>query len=261
MKIATWNVNSIKTRLPHVLDWCARSTPDILLLQETKTVDEGFPRLELEAAGYHTAHFGQKSYNGVAILSRFPIIEAIRGLPGDPEQGEARYLEACIRSSDGPETIRVASVYVPMGQSVESDRFPFKLKFLDGLRARAQDLLYNREAFVLGGDFNVAFDSNDVYDPKLFEDKVLFHPEERRRLRGLVYLGLTDAVRTLSKEAGLYSWWDYRAGGWEHDHGLRIDHLLLSPRIADMLKTAGIDRAPRGLERPSDHAPVWCDIS
>ncbi len=260
MKIATWNVNSIKARLPHLLDWCARATPDVLLLQETKTVDETFPRLELEALGYHCAFFGQKSYNGVAVLSRFPIVETQRGLPGNPEEGEARYLEALLRYSDHKSPLRVASVYVPMGQDTTSDRFPFKLAFLDALTAHARTLLKRGEMFVLGGDYNVAPDEGDVYDPHAFAGKVLFHPDERRRLRSLLYLGLYDAVRMITQETGLYSWWDYRAGGWERGHGLRIDHLLLSPRMADRLTDAGIDTAPRTWERPSDHAPVWCAL-
>ncbi len=260
MKIATWNVNSIKARLPHLLDWCAQESPDVLLLQETKTVDDGFPRLELESLGYHIAIFGQKAYNGVAVLSRFPITQTLRGLPGNPEQGEARYIEAHLQPPDQNEPICVASIYVPMGQDSNSDRFPFKLAFLDAVRTRAQELLRTREMFVLGGDYNVAPEAIDVHDPTAYAGQVLFHPEERKRLRALLHLGLYDAVRSITQEAGQYSWWDYRAGGWERDHGLRIDHLLLSPRAVDRLTDAGIARSPRGWERPSDHAPVWCTL-
>lgn len=256
MKIATWNVNSIKARLPNVLDWLEQAEPDVLLLQETKCVDGEFPRLEFESRGFAVETHGQKTYNGVAVISRRPIREVRRGLPGDPEEGEARYIEAVLE--DG---LRVASIYVPMGQSPDSDRFPFKLRFLDAVEARARALLAAEDAFVLGGDYNVAPEPADVYDAQRMEGRVLYHPEERRRLRRLLFAGLTDAYRALHPQPGAFTWWDYRGGAWPQDHGLRIDHLLLSPQAADRLLDAGIDKEARDREKASDHCPVWCSLA
>ncbi len=256
-KIATWNVNSIKARMPNALDWLDQTAPDVVLLQETKCVDAEFPRLEFESRGYKLATHGQKTYNGVAVMSRLPIIEEVRGLPGDPERGEARYIECVLEGG-----LRVASIYVPMGQSPESDRFPFKLQFLDGVRARALQLLASEGAFVLGGDYNVAPEAIDLYDPVGWEGSVHFHPEERKRIRGLQHLGLTDAFRALHPDKqACYTWWDYRAGMWHRDRGLRIDYLLLSPQAADRLTGAGIDKSCREKEKCSDHAPAWCELS
>jgi exodeoxyribonuclease-3 len=253
IRIATWNVNSVKARLTALTDWLETAKPDVVLLQETKCVDDDFPRLELESRGWHLAIRGQKTYNGVAVLSRIPIIAEVRSLEGD--DGEARYIEA--RLDNG---LRVASLYVPMGQSTESDRFPFKLAFLDALRRRAGQLLELEEPFVLGGDYNVAPEDGDVFDVEAMTGQVLFHPEERARFRRLLFLGLTDAYRVLNSETHRFSWWDYRAGAWNRDLGLRIDHLLLSPQAADRLVASGIDRGPRGREKCSDHTPVWCDL-
>ncbi|HIJ64199.1 MAG TPA: exodeoxyribonuclease III [Rhodospirillaceae bacterium] len=251
MKIATWNVNSLKARLGHLRDWAGQAAPDVVLLQETKCQDDDFPRLEL--ADWHLAIRGQKTYNGVAILSRLPIVSEIRQLPGD--DGEARYIEASLANG-----LTVASIYVPMGQSVESDRFPFKLAFLDAVRQRARQLLADETPFVFGGDYNVAPEAADVFDVQQMEGQVLFHPEERRRFRQLLHLGLTDCYRALNPEPHRFSWWDYRAGAWPRDLGLRIDHLLASPAAADRLAASGIDKTPRGLDKPSDHTPVWCEV-
>ena len=250
MKIATWNVNSIKARLGHLLDWLDLATPDVVLLQELKCVDAEFPWTALEERGWCCAVRGQKAYNGVAVLSRLPILETVATLDGD--DGEARYLEAVL--SNG---VRVASIYVPMGQSTESDRFPFKLAFIDAVRRRAETLLTLDQPFVLGGDYNITPDDRDVFDPRALAGQVLAHPEERARLRRLLFLGLTDALRALDDGAGRFSWWDYREGAWPRNRGLRIDHLLLSPLAADRLLRSGIDKTPRGWERPSDHTPVW----
>lgn len=255
-KIATWNVNSVKARMPNVLAWLDETRPDVVLLQETKCTDADFPRLEFESLGYRLATRGQKTYNGVAVLSRLPIVEEMRGLPGDPERGEARYIEVILEGG-----LRVASIYVPMGQSPDSDRFPFKLEVLDAVRARARELLALEQPFVLGGDFNVAPEAIDLYDPVGWEGAVHFHPEERKRIRGMLHLGLTDAFRALHPDAkACYTWWDYRAGMWHRDLGLRIDYLLLSPQAADRLQAAGIDKACREKEKCSDHAPVWCTL-
>ncbi len=254
MKIATWNVNSVKARLGHLLDWLDEAGPDVVLLQETKCLDQDFPRLELETRGWHLALRGQKTYNGVAVLSRLPIVEEVRQLAGD--DGEARYLEAKLANG-----MRVASIYVPMGQSTASDRFPFKLSFLDSLRSRTAQLLESEESLVLGGDYNVAPEAADVFDVQAMDGQVLFHPEERRRFRRLLFLGLTDAFRALHSEPHSYSWWDYRGGAWQRDLGLRIDHLLLSPQAADRLVSSGIDKGPRSKDKCSDHTPVWCELS
>jgi exodeoxyribonuclease-3 len=252
--VATWNVNSVKARLAHLLDWLAAAEPDVVLLQETKCVNEEFPRLELESQGWHLALRGQKTYNGVAILSRHAIVEEIASLDGD--DGESRYIEAKLDNG-----LRVASIYVPMGQSTESDRFPFKLHFLDSIHARAKRLLEDEEAFVLGGDYNVAPEEEDVFSVSVMEGQVLFTNEERARYRKLRWLGLTDAFKALNPAPHQYSWWDYRGGALQRDLGLRIDHLLLSPQAADRLEASGIDKTPRLKEKASDHTPVWCRLS
>ena len=252
--VATWNVNSVKARLPHLFDWLAAAEPDVVLLQETKCVNEEFPRLELESQGWHLALRGQKTYNGVAILSRHAIVEEIPSLDGD--DGESRYIEAKLDNG-----LRVASIYVPMGQSTESDRFPFKLHFLDSVHARAKRLLEDEEAFVLGGDYNVAPEEEDVFSVSVMEGQVLFTTEERARYRKLRWLGLTDAFKALNPAPHQYSWWDYRGGALQRDLGLRIDHLLLSPQAADRLEASGIDKTPRLKEKASDHTPVWCRLS
>lgn len=237
----------------HLLGWLDSGKPDVVLLQETKCVDAEFPRLELESAGWHLAIRGQKAYNGVAVLSRIPIVGEVHDLQGDND--EARYIEAVLANG-----VRVASIYVPMGQSTDSDRFPFKLAFLDAVRRRAEELLPGEEPFVLGGDYNVAPEAPDVFDVAAMEGQVLFHPEERKRFRRLLFLGLTDAFRALHPEPHCFSWWDYRAGAWQRDLGLRIDHLLLSPQAADRLVASGIDKTLRALEKSSDHTPVWCEL-
>ncbi len=255
MKIATFNVNSIRARLPNFLDWLDEARPDVALLQETKTLDEAFPALEIEERGYNLALSGQKTYNGVALLSKRPIEDVLRTLPGDDADTQARYIEAV---TDG---VRVASIYVPQGTELDSERFAYKLAFYERLYAHFRDLLEHEEAFVMGGDYNVAPTPADVHDPARLEGSLCFHPEERRRFRMLCWLGLTEATRALNPEPGLYSYWDYRAGAWEKDRGWRIDHLLLSPQAADRLSASGIDRGPRGKAKASDHTPVWCELS
>ncbi|MEX2650682.1 MAG: exodeoxyribonuclease III [Alphaproteobacteria bacterium] len=254
MKIATWNVNSIRARLPRVLEWLAAAKPDVALLQEIKCVDEAFPTAEIGDLGYNALVRGQKTYNGVAIFSRHPIDVLARRLPGDDADEEARYIEGFTAG------VRVASVYVPQGQEVASDRFAFKLRFLERLAAHVGELLASEEAWVVGGDLNVAPNDGDVYDAQALDGSVCFHPDERARLRAILHMGVTDAVHALHPEAGHFSYWDYRAGAWTKGHGWRIDHLLLSPQASDRLIAADVDRAPRGLEGCSDHAPVWCEI-
>ena len=254
MKIATWNVNSIKARLPRVLDWLAAAGPDVALLQEIKSVDETFPRTEIEDLGYNLAVHGQKTYNGVAILAKQPIEDVLTGLPGDAADDQARYIEATVG------TVRVASIYLPNGNPIDSDKFTYKLAWMERLIAHAKSLLALEERFVLGGDYNVCPTDDDCFDPVGFADDALCRPESRARFRELVYLGLTEAFRALHGDEIAYSYWDYQRGAWQKDHGVRIDHLLLSPQAADLLSDCGIDRSPRGKEKPSDHTPVWCEI-
>jgi len=254
VKIATWNVNSIKARLPNVLDWLGRAAPDVLLLQELKGVAENFPRLEIEAAGYHAEVVGQKSYNGVAILSREPIEDVVERLPGEPEDEQARYLEGTTFG------LRVASIYLPNGNPVDSEKFPYKLRWMARLRDHAAALLASERPVVLGGDYNVIPTPDDVYDASRWTEDALYKLDTRRAFRALVNLGLTDAFRALHPEPGAYTYWDYQSVAWSADRGLRIDHLLLSPQAADRLRGCEIDRGPRGRERPSDHTPIWCEL-
>lgn len=252
MKIATWNVNSVKARLPNVLEWLGQANPDVVLLQEIKCQDEGFPALEFESLGWRTAIHGQKSYNGVAILSRRPITELVRGLPEGDGDDQARYIEATI---DG---LRVASLYLPNGNPAPGEKFDYKLRWMRRLIRHAKALLDTGRPFVLGGDYNVCPTDLDVYDPPAWRDDALCRPESRALYRELMHLGLTDAFRALHPdEPGRYSFWDYQAGAWQRDLGLRIDHLLLSPQAADRLAEAGIDKGPRGREKASDHTPAW----
>lgn len=256
MKIATFNVNSIKARLPRVLEWLEETKPDVALLQEIKTVPEDFPSLEISALGYEMAVHGQKSYNGVAILSRTPISDVMMGLPGDDEDTQARYIEATINN------VRIASIYLPNGNPTDSDKYPYKLAWMDRLVAYVQNtLLPLEQPFVLGGDYNIVPNDDDVYDPEGWADDALCRPESRARFRAILNMGVTEAWRTLHKEIGAYSFWDYQRGRWNRDEGVRIDHLLLSPQAADRLVACEIDRGPRGKEKASDHTPVWCEIA
>ena len=255
MKIATWNVNSIRVRLPRILEWLDESKPDVVLLQEIKVVDEVFPGEDIEGMGYNIAVHGQKTYNGVAIISKKPIEDVQRGLPGDANDEQARYIEAFTGG------IRVASIYLPNGNPTPGDKFDYKLRWMDRLFSHATELLTNEEAIVLGGDYNVCPTDDDVYDPNSWSDDALCRPESRNKYRALINLGLTNAFRALHSEPGPYSYWDYTGGAWQKDFGLLIDHLLLSPLATDRLVEAGIDRKPRGREKPSDHTPVWCELT
>ena len=254
MKIATWNVNSIKARLPRLLEWLEAAQPDVALLQELKVTDAAFPMQPIEDLGYNIATHGQKTYNGVAILSKRPIEDVRCGLPGDENDEQARYIEAMV------DMVRVASIYLPNGNPTDSDKFLYKLAWMDRLIDHARDMLKNDEIMVLGGDYNVIPEDRDCYDPVAFADDALCLPESRARWRQLQYLGLTEAFRARHPNVSAFSYWDYQGGAWQKDNGVRIDHLLLSPQAADQLGEVGIDRTPRGRERPSDHTPVWCEI-
>ena len=265
VKIATWNVNSIKARLPRVLEWLSEFQPDVALLQELKCVDEAFPALEIGELGYNVATAGQKTYNGVAILSKSPIEVERTALPGGEDDEQARYIEALI-TPQGGDVIRVASIYLPNGNPArdedggDSEKYRYKLGWMERLVAHAETLLQTEDAFVLGGDYNICPTDDDVYDPKGFADDALCRPESRARFRTIMHLGLTDAFHALHPAPHEYSYWNYQRGAWPKNDGLRIDHLLLSPQAADHLGAAGIDKTPRGKEKPSDHTPVWCEL-
>ena len=255
MKIASWNVNSIRARLPNVLEWLGEAAPEVALLQEIKTLEEGYPSAELEALGYNCAVAGQKSYNGVAVLSKFPLEVECRRLPGDDGDDQARYLEAFTGG------VRVASIYLPNGNPAPGPRFDYKLAWMERLTAHARRLLGYEEAVVLGGDYNVCPGDADVHDPEGWADDALCRPETRARFRELLWLGWTEAFRALHGQARRpWTFWDYQGGAWQRDHGVRIDHLLLSPHAADRLLACEIDREARGRKKASDHAPLWCQL-
>jgi exodeoxyribonuclease-3 len=249
MKIATWNVNSLRVRLPQVLEWLRARSPDVLCLQETKVTDDRFPVDELRAAGYHAVFSGQKTYNGVAILSREPARDVLTGLPGG-DGGQKRFIAATFGG------IRVVCVYVPNGEAVGSDKYGYKLAWLERLRGYVEKELIAHSRLVLLGDCNIAPEDRDVHDPKLWEGQVLFSEPERAAFRQLLAAGLVDAFRLFPQEAASFSWWDYRMQAFRRNRGLRIDHILVSPALAAECQACIIDTAPRRLERPSDHAPV-----
>ena len=255
MKIATWNVNGVRARLPRVLAWLDVARPDVVLLQETKVADEQFPAEPLEDLGYNLALVGEPGRNGVAILSKAPIEDVRKSLPGDADDPEARYIEGVVQG------VRVASVYVPNGTALDSPRFPFKLRFFDRLRTHAQELLEYEEMLVIGGDYNVGPYPLDVYDAAALDGTICYHPDERAKMRALLHLGLYDAWRIVEPRTRAYSWWDYQGRFFRANHGLRIDHLLLSPQAVDRLETCGMDAAERAAKAPSDHVPVWCTLT
>jgi len=257
LRIATWNVNSVRQRLEHLLFWLKEANPDVVCLQEIKCQEEAFPRLEVEAAGYNVAIHGQKTFNGVAILSKAPFEEA-RGLPGDDADEQARYLEAVIPHGAG--VVRVASIYLPNGNPPNTDKYAYKLKWMDRLIQRASHLLELEEPLVLAGDYNVIPEARDARDPAAWAGDALFLPQTRARFQALLNLGFTDALRATTDASGLYTFWDYQAGAWQRDNGIRIDHLLLSPQAADRLGSVAIDKHMRAREKPSDHTPVRIDL-
>ena len=253
MKIATWNVNSLKVRLPHVLDWLAARQPDVLCLQETKTEDRGFPFGELEAAGYRAIHNGQKTYNGVAILSRSEPADVQRDIPGFADE-QKRVVVATVNG------VRIVCAYMPNGQAVGSDKYDYKLRWLAALSEWLRQEMAPHPRLALLGDYNIAPDDRDVHDPAAWAGQILCSDAERAAFRGLVALGLQDAFRLFEQAENSFSWWDYRAAGFRRNLGLRIDHILLSAPLVAECRGCEVDRAPRKLERPSDHAPVLAEI-
>ena len=254
MRIASWNVNSIKARLDIVVGWLADDNCDVLLIQETKSQDVNFPIFEFENIGWKAAIHGQKSYNGVAIVSRHEIDDVMIGLPGDVSDEQARYMEATICG------LRVASIYLPNGNPAPGPKFDYKLAWQERLGVRALALLESEMPTILGGDYNVIPYDVDCYDPAGWAGDALTRPESRAAFKGLLHMGYTDALRSLHPSDVLYTYWDYQAGAWQRDHGVRIDHLLLSPEALDTLESVTIDRNPRGLEKPSDHTPIVCNL-
>jgi exodeoxyribonuclease III len=258
LRLCTWNVNSVRLRAEQVARFVREAAPDVVCMQEIKCTDENFPRLEFEDMGYNCAVHGQKSYNGVAILSKRPIEDASPRLPGGNGDDHARYLEAVITGEHG--VVRVASIYAPNGNPVGTEKFSYKLDWHARLAARANALLPAEEPIVLMGDYNVIPAPEDVYEPKNWLQDALFQPESRAALRSLENLGYTDAIRACHAEPHLYTFWDYTAGCWQKNRGIRIDHIFLSPQAADRLVTSGVNKHMRGREKPSDHVPVWCEL-
>lgn len=259
MRVATWNINSIRQRIEPLAAWLAERQPDIVCLQETKCVDEAFPREPFEAFGYNLALHGQKTFNGVAILSKIKFDEITAGLPGDHTDDHARFIEVTMSLKGG--VLRVASLYLPNGNPPNTDKYTYKIKWMDRLFQYATERLEMEEAFVLAGDYNVIPTADDVHNPALWTADALFLPQTRAKFRALTNLGLIDAIRAVSDDKGLYTFWDYQAGAWQKNWGIRIDHLLLSPQAADRLSAAGIDKHVRSWEKPSDHVPVWIDLA
>lgn len=258
MKIATWNVNGIKARLENVKLWLDQAKPDVACLQEIKSVDEGFPASEFEDMGYNVETHGQKSFNGVALLSKLPLEDVTRGLPGDEDDEQARYIEASVSVDSG--TIRIAGIYLPNGNPVDTPKYPYKLAWMERLYEHAKERLTYEEPFIIAGDYNVIPTEDDVHNAKAWEGDALFRPESHAAFRKLLGLGFTEAFRACSAEPHEYTFWDYQAGAWPKNNGIRIDHLLLSPQATDHLLSCEIDKFTRAWEKPSDHVPVWINL-
>jgi len=259
MLIATWNINGIKARIDVLVAWLTERSPDIVCLQEIKSVDEGFPREAIEALGYHVETHGQKGFNGVGLLSKTPPKDVSRGLPGDDTDEQSRFIEGVWRVGD--RTIRVASIYLPNGNPLGTEKFPYKLRWMARLEAHAKLRLEEESDLVLAGDYNVIPEPEDAKFPNAWLGDALFQPESRAAWRRLQNLGLVDALRSTTSDAGIYTFWDYQAGAWQKNNGIRIDHLLLSPEAATRLASVGIDSHVRGWEKPSDHVPVVIELA
>lgn len=257
--IATWNVNSIKSRLDVVLRWLDEAKPDLVCLQELKCLEEAFPFQAVEDAGYSAAVLGQKTYNGVALLSRTPLEDVLKGLPGDDQDEQARYVEATVSAGGG--AVRVGGLYLPNGNPPDTPKYPYKLGWMERLRSHAKRRLALEEPFILAGDYNVIPDRADVKRPDAWTGDALFMPDTRAAWRKLLALGFTDALRACDEQAGVYTFWDYQAGAWQKNNGIRIDHLLLSPQAADRLVGVRVDKHVRSWERPSDHVPVVLELA
>ena len=259
MRIATWNVNSIRQRIEALTGWLAERSPDVVCLQETKCNDEAFPREPFERLGYNVAVHGQKTFNGVAILSKLKFDEVTPRLPGDDGDDHARFIEAAVSTAHG--VVRIASIYLPNGNPAGTEKYNYKIKWMERLFNYAHEQLQLEEPLIMAGDYNVIPTPADARNPAAWANDALFLPQTREKFRVLASLGLTDAVRAVSDDPGLYTFWDYQAGAWQKNWGIRIDHLMLSPQAADRLAAAGIDKHVRSWEKPSDHVPVWADFA
>lgn len=257
MKVATFNINGIKARIEALPRWLESASPDVVCLQEIKSVDEGFPSAIFEDMGYQVVTHGQKSFNGVALLSRFALEDVVRGLPGDDSDEQARWIEATVMSN---RPIRVCGLYLPNGNPAPGPKYDYKLAWMRRMEHRVRALLDQEEAFLCAGDYNVIPQAIDAAKPEAWVTDALYLPESREAFRRMLNLGLTEAFRARVQGPGHYSFWDYQAGAWERNNGIRIDHLLLSPQAADRLDDVGIDKACRAGDKPSDHVPVWITL-
>ena len=259
MKIATWNINGVKARIEGLTTWLKQTAPDVVCLQEIKSQTELFPAADIEALGYNVAVHGQKGFNGVALLSKRPLEDVRRGLPGEPDEAQSRYIEAVVPTAKG--VVRVGGLYLPNGNPIATPKFDYKLAWMGCFESHVRSLLDLEEVLVLAGDYNVIPEPVDAKTPTAWTEDALFQPQSRQAWRKLQGLGLTDAVRLCHPESGVYTFWDYQAGAWQKDNGIRIDHLLLSPQATDRLQGVGIDKFTRGWEKPSDHVPVWVELN
>jgi len=257
MKIATFNINGIKARLPALLDWLDEAQPDVALLQEIKSVDEGFPREPFEERGYNVETHGQKSFNGVAILSKLPLEDVTRGLPGGDDDEQARWIEATVV---GRQALRICGLYLPNGNPAPGPKYDYKLGWMQRLEGRARELLAAEEPALMAGDYNIIPQDEDAARPEAWAKDALALPQSRAAFRRILNLGFTEAFRARTRGPGHYSFWDYQAGAWRKDDGIRIDHVLLTPQAADLLLDCRIERDLRGRDKPSDHVPVWVEL-
>lgn len=257
MKIATFNINGIKARAEALVDWLREAEPDVVALQEIKSTDEAFPHEIFDGLGYSIETFGQKSFNGVALLSRIGLEDVRRGLPGDDSDDQARWIEATVV---GKRAVRLCGLYLPNGNPAPGPKYDYKLAWMERMRLRAADLLRTEEPVVMLGDYNIIPQDEDAAKPESWREDALALPESRAAYRRILNLGYTDAVRARMTDPGIYSFWDYQAGAWPRNNGIRIDHLLLSPQAADLLSDVGIDKEIRGRDKPSDHVPVWIEL-
>ena len=258
MKIASFNINGIKARTPALIDWLKESKPDVALLQEIKSIDEAFPKETFEDLGYNVETNGQKSFNGVAILSKYPLREIKRGLPGDKSDEQARWIEGTICASN---EIKICCLYLPNGNPLPGPKYDYKLAWMDRLYLRAQELLRSEQTSLMAGDFNIIPQIEDAATPEVWKNDALFKLESRAKFRKILNLGFLDAFRACNDGPGHYSFWDYQAGAWDRNDGIRIDHFLLSPTCADVLNDCKIDSDIRGREKPSDHVPIWIKLN
>ena len=259
MKIATFNINGIKARISALTDWLEEAQPDVVLLQEIKSVDEAFPREALEDLGYRVETHGQKSFNGVGILSKLPLEDVTRGLPGDDSDEQARWIEATVVGEH--HALRLCGLYLPNGNPAPGPKYDYKLAWMARMEERARALLAEEMPALMAGDYNVIPQAEDAAKPEAWTEDALFLPETRAAFRRIVNLGFTEAFRARHPGPGHYSFWDYQAGAWQRNNGIRIDHFLLSPQAADLMTDVQIDRDIRGREKPSDHVPVWVDLA